>query len=100
MKNLKILLSAFVMLAIVGGALAFKTKTNVPGNIYCSSTAPNPFVLCSAQFSSSQLIDFQINFPGSTGNSCTGIGVFTYVNFGTCCCTSLGSIPWVATHEH
>ena len=97
MKNLKMLLSSFVMLAIVGGALAFKTKTNVPGNIYCSSTAPLGTELCSAQFSSSLLVDFQTAASGSTGNPCTGTGVLPYINSGSSSCVSLAATPWVPT---
>lgn len=96
MKNLKMVFSAFAVLAIVSGALAFKARTFTPGNIYCSSTAPISTELCSSQFTSAA--DFQTSGSGSTGNPCP-TGKSAYIN-GTSptLCEPLPALQkWVST---
>jgi len=40
MKNVKMIITTVAILATVGGALAFKSKSYGSGNIFCNSAAP------------------------------------------------------------
>ena len=96
MKKIKSVASALVVLAVVGGALAFKTKAFFPGNIYCSDFAPISTELCSWQFT--QPTNFQTAAIGSWGNPCIS-NQNPYINSGSSSCVELGSTRWIATQE-
>jgi hypothetical protein len=93
---MKKIASALVVFAIVGGALAFKTKAFLPGNIYCTSTTPVSTETCASQLGTAA--PFQTVTNGSSGNPCTGTGVNPYFTpAGTTTCVALGTQEWAAT---
>ena len=91
MKRIKMLASAFAVLAVVGGALAFKAY-DPAANIFCSTTAPVQGKTC--EQSSFTLVNFKTALSGSTTNPCiSGTGNPYYDVSGQC--TALDK-PWVS----
>ena len=79
MKNARLFLSAFVVFAVVGSALAFNTNsTKGQGSVYCNSTC-------------TQRVDFRAD-PAGEENPCTGQ---EYVLVSNVCTASSG--PFIST---
>lgn len=93
---MKKVVSAFAVLAVVGAALAFKTKAFVPGDIYCSATAPDPSKTCDQNFFT--LVDFAQSTTGSLGNPCLA-GQNPYITSGSTCIALPSTQHWVPTLE-
>jgi len=65
MKRAKILLSAIAILAVVGGALAFKAQRFTPGPVFCA-TIQNEQITCTAQAPQVLYTTIQNNRPSTT----------------------------------
>jgi hypothetical protein len=79
MKNLKMYLSAFAVLAIVGSALAFKGKAFGQGTEFCLASGT-----VTGACPTSDRVDFQVT-PGATlANPCTGTDVAHFNSGGNC----------------
>jgi len=83
MKRAKILLTAITVLAVVGGALAFKAKT-FSGNIYCTGTdfpgtCPNVLRDIAFKSGSTTIAYVKVNQASDCSNSkdCTASGTTT-----------------------
>jgi hypothetical protein len=92
---MKRIISAAAILAIVGGALAFRTAGQ-SATIYCfqSSNLPNTGLSCTnASQPSSQLVDFVVNSQGHITNPCSGVSgsPVPYVTAPTTCTSAAGS---------
>ena len=72
MKKAKIVLSAIVMMAVVGGALAFKAKAFHPTNVFCSDpNSPTPACTIPTPFQTAH-----IGQPVTTDPCADGTGVY------------------------
>jgi hypothetical protein len=87
MKNLKMSLSAFAVLAIVGSALAFKAKPFSFGNVWCfTSTPANQLLPCTGQANGTREKIETVSTGGSTSNPCAS-GSNPFINTATACQT-------------
>ena len=96
MKRVKLMLSAFAVLAIVGSALAFKVKSFGLGNISCFATTATVTTNESCDHSGQPAHSDQFDYTstgGSLSNPCAGITGETqpYVDVPGTSCTSVSS---------
>jgi hypothetical protein len=78
MKRVKLMLSAFAILAIVGSALAFKAKTFTAPTVFCLATGTVSGVCPSG------LVNYVVDVNGDVTNPCSGTLV-PHVYNGTSC---------------
>jgi hypothetical protein len=104
MKNVRMILSAFVILAVAWGALAFKTNAFNQGTIWCFNNSVISMVNQSEGCTvSGQPQCNKINFKivttgGSTTNPClTGQTPFDCSNPNLCLETTLGTTKFAST---
>ena len=87
MKKLKGLLTAFAVLTIVCGALAFRPYHS--GSVYCSTTC-----------ASTSMVAWKIDPGGVTTSPCAvGVTPYAYCGGGTCTATVLGTTKFKATTD-
>jgi len=78
MKNLKMYLSAFAVLAIVGSALAFKSKAFNAGTVWCFSGTPASGESCSSQGGTQ--VNFEVLSGGDVSTPCAAFSGTTPFN--------------------
>ena len=91
MKNVRMALSAVAILAVVGGALAFKSAGDTP-DIYCTTTPSS--VVTTASCASQPLVLHEIQYfldpaNGSTANPCA-TGETPFQNSSSACANVSG----------
>lgn len=77
MKRMKLGLSAFAIVAVVGSALAFNTSRFIAGNVYCPTTTVDPTKSCEAQFTAAT---FQVDNSNGTVTQPCPAGVTPYID--------------------
>jgi hypothetical protein len=99
MKNLKMSLSAFAVLAIVGSALAFKAKPFNAGNIWCYASTPLATQACSADPGGTNILFNEGTSGGTTVNQCIGTKNLPFVTTATTCTPFVSGEQFVPTGE-
>jgi len=104
MKKFKMFASAFTVLAVVGGALAFTTKPISAGDVFCVPTTvtPDQNHSCASQQAlngDAQTYNF-VSSGGSLTSPCASLsGTVTYVDDGSSCKTPISGTEYVLTSD-
>lgn len=88
MKKIRMMISGFALLALVTGALAFKSKSVfASGSVWCSSTCP-----------AGEQIAFKVDPNGTTTVPC-GVGNQPYAYCGNTCTATPAGTKFKATSD-
>lgn len=91
-------LSGFALLALVGGALAMKSRAFTPDNTYCFTSTPSATESCAIQsFVQHPDVTAGVNNGGSTSNPCASGSPF--INLSSSCTAPLANEEYLPTQE-